>query len=113
MVVNGYCNYITTLVASFYLYFGWQTYLTIVVGGIYNIGVNSQLVLLGGAYTKTPIDLSSGKGAFGEKKLLIHVNLHSTISTRLYGWVLNWNATIGLVVAAVGVLGLALKGFLK
>jgi hypothetical protein len=31
----------TTLVASFYLYFGWQTYLTIVVGGIYNIGVNS------------------------------------------------------------------------
>jgi hypothetical protein len=44
-----------------YLYFGWQTYLTIVVGGIYNIGVNSQLVLLGGAYTKTPIDLSSGK----------------------------------------------------
>jgi hypothetical protein len=48
--------------------FGWQTYLTIVVGGIYNIGVNSQLVLLGGAYTKTPIDLSSGKGAFGDKK---------------------------------------------
>jgi hypothetical protein len=36
---------IVTLVASFYLYFGWQTYLTIVVGGIYNIGVNSQLVL--------------------------------------------------------------------
>jgi hypothetical protein len=34
----------------------------------YNIGVNSQLVLLGGAYTKTPIDLSSGKGAFGDKK---------------------------------------------
>jgi hypothetical protein len=39
------------------------------VGG-YNIGVNSQLVLLGGAYTKTPIDLGSGKGAFGDKKSL-------------------------------------------
>jgi hypothetical protein len=58
---------VTTLYHSIF-YFGWQTYLTIVVG-IYNIGVNSQLVLLGGAYTKTPIDLSSGKGAFGDKKL--------------------------------------------
>jgi hypothetical protein len=67
MVVNGYCNY--RLHWSHHsIYFGWQTYLTIVVGGIYN-GVNSQLVLLGGAYTKTPIDLSSGKGAFGDKSL--------------------------------------------
>ena len=61
-------TFITTILASFYLYFGWQIYLTIVAGAIYNIGINSHLVLLGGAYTKTPIDLSSGKGAFGDKK---------------------------------------------
>jgi hypothetical protein len=53
-------------------------YLTIVVGGIYNIGVNSQLVLLGGAYTKTPIDLGSGKvplekKAFNFKTMLISI----------------------------------------
>ena len=47
---------VSTILASFYLYFGWQIYMTIVVGAIYNIGVNSHLVLLGGAYTKTPID---------------------------------------------------------
>jgi hypothetical protein len=55
MVVNNGCNY-RDYTGRFILLFWWQTYLTIVVGGIYNIGVNSQLVLLGGAYTKTPID---------------------------------------------------------
>lgn len=58
---------ISTILASFYLYFGWHIYLTIVVGAVYNIGVNSHLVLLGGAFTKTPIDLMT-KGAFGDKK---------------------------------------------
>ncbi|HSD14521.1 MAG TPA: DUF5687 family protein [Flavobacterium sp.] len=59
---------ISTLLASFYLYFGWKTYLLIVVGAIYNIGVNAHLVLLGGAYVKTPIDLASAKGAFGNRQ---------------------------------------------
>ena len=59
---------VSTILASFYLYFGLESYLIIVVGAIYNIGVNSHLVLLGGAYVKTPIDLGSSKGAFGDKK---------------------------------------------
>ena len=59
---------ISTILSSFYLFMGWQIYLTILVGAIYNIGVNSHLVLLGGAYTKTPVDLAASKGAFGDKK---------------------------------------------
>ncbi|MFD1016984.1 DUF5687 family protein [Winogradskyella rapida] len=59
---------ITTIIASFYLYLGWQAYAAVVVGAIYNIGVNSHIVLWGGAYIKTPIDLSSNKKAFGDKK---------------------------------------------
>jgi hypothetical protein len=108
---------VTTVVASFYLYFGWHTYLTIVVGGIYNIGVNSQLVLLGGAYTKTPIDLSSGKGAFGDKKAFNFKTMLISIPQLVLPVLLYWlgskygNANIGLaIVAAVGILGLALKG---
>lgn len=58
----------STLIASFYLYFGWQAYAAVVAGAIYNIGVNAYLVLWGGAYIKTPIDLSSNKKAFGDKK---------------------------------------------
>lgn len=59
---------ISTFLASFYLYYGWEVYLAIVVAAIYNIGVNSHMVLWGGAYVKTPIDLTSNKKAFGDKQ---------------------------------------------
>ena len=59
---------VSTLLASLYLFFGIETYLAILTGAIFNIGVNSHLVLLGGAYIKTPIDLTSNKNAFGDKK---------------------------------------------
>lgn len=58
----------STILASFYIYFGWDAYLAVLVGAIYNIGVNSYLVLWGGAYIKTPIDLTSNKKAFGDKQ---------------------------------------------
>lgn len=59
---------ISTILASFYLYFGWQAYAAVVVAAIYNIGVNAHMILWGGAYIKTPIDLTSNKKAFGDKK---------------------------------------------
>jgi len=103
---------ISTIIASFYLFFGWEIYLTIVVGAIYNIGVNSHLVLLGGAFTKTPIDLSSASGAFGDKKAF---NISAMLLTLpkiflplvLYAIGLYFgNKTFGLaLVAGAGVLG--------
>ena len=107
---------VTTVIASFYLYFGWQVYLTIIVGAIYNIGVNSHLVLLGGAYTKTPIDLSSGKGAFGDKKAFNVKTMLISIPQLGLPVLLYWlgfkygSPTIGLaLVAALGVIGFAFK----
>jgi hypothetical protein len=50
-----------------YIYFGWEVLVAILVGAVFNMGVNAHLVLLGGAYIKTPIDLQSGKKAFGDK----------------------------------------------
>lgn len=108
---------ISTFFASFYLYFGWYAYLCVVVGAIYNIGVNSHLVLLGGAFTKTPVDLAASKGAFGDKKafniqtmlislpkLLLPVLLYAA------GFYLI-SPTAGLAfVALAGVLGFALRG---
>lgn len=109
-------TFISTILASFYLFYGWQIYLTVVVGAIYNIGVNSHLVLLGGAFTKTPIDLSSAGGAFGDKKAF---NVNAMLLTLpkilvplgLYGIGLYLgNKTIGLaLVAGAGVLGFAFK----
>jgi hypothetical protein len=107
---------VSTILASFYLYFGWQVYLTIVVGAIYNIGVNSHLVLLGGAYTKTPIDLSSGKGAFGDKKAYNMKTMLLSIPQLALPVLLYWigltlaNATVGLaLVALFGIIGFAFK----
>ncbi|MBF4472829.1 DUF5687 family protein [Flavobacterium sp. HJJ] len=103
---------ISTILASFYLYFGWQVYLTIVAGAIYNIGVNSHLVLLGGAFTKTPIDLSMSKGAFGDKKSFNVNTMLLTLPKLLLPVFLYWlgsylmNPKLGLAfVALAGVLG--------
>ncbi len=107
---------ITTIVASFYLYFGWQIYLTVIVGAIYNIGVNSFLVLLGGAYTKTPIDLSSGKNAFGDKKAFNIKTMLITIPQLGLPMLVYWlgshfaSPTVGLaLVALLGIIGFAFK----
>ena len=107
---------VTTILASFYLYFGWQVYMTIVVGAIYNIGVNSHLVLLGGAFTKTPIDLSSGKGAFGDKKAFNIKTMLVSIPQLALPVLVYWigatlaNANVGLAsVALLGIMGFAFK----
>nr|WP_315200368.1 DUF5687 family protein [uncultured Flavobacterium sp.] len=103
---------ISTIFASFYLYFGWQVYLTIVAGAIYNIGVNSHLVLLGGAFTKTPIDLAMSKGAFGDKKSFNVNTMLLSLPKLLLPVLLYWlgsylmNPKLGLAfVALAGVLG--------
>jgi hypothetical protein len=109
-------TFVSTILASFYLFYGWQIYLTIVVGAIYNIGVNSHLVLLGGAYTKTPIDLSMSKGAFGDKKAFNTNTMLLSLPKLLLPVLLYWagsaimNPNLGLVfVAIAGVLGFALR----
>ena len=109
-------TFISTILASFYLFYGWQVYLTIVVGAIYNIGVNSHLVLLGGAFTKTPIDLSNAGGAFGDKKAF---NINAMLLTLpklllplgLYGIGLYLgDKTLGLMlVAGAGILGFVFR----
>jgi hypothetical protein len=109
---------ISTLLASFYLYFGLHTYLIIVVAAIFNIGVNSHLVMLGGAFVKTPIDLSTSKQAFGDKqafnlktmliavpKMLLPMGLYAL------GYYL-FSPNVGLLfVASAGVLGFAFRNF--
>lgn len=105
-------TFISTILASFYLFYGWEVYLTIVVGAIYNIGVNSHLVLLGGAFTKTPIDLSNAGGAFGDKKAFNVNSMLLSLPKIFLPLLLYWlglrfaDKTVALsLVAGVGVLG--------
>ncbi|HCQ12410.1 DUF5687 family protein [Flavobacterium sp.] len=109
---------ISTILASFYLFFGVHTYLLVVCGAIFNIGVNSHLVMLGGAFVKTPIDLTTGKGAFGDKQAFNSKTLLLTIPKLLLpvafyalGYYI-FSPNIGLVfVAAAGILGFAFRNY--
>ena len=111
-----FATILATVLSVFYLYFGWEAYLAVIVGAIYNVGVNSYLVLWGGAYIKTPIDLSSNKNAFGDKQafnaktlLLIIPKLALPMVIYALGHFLV-NATTGFVLVAItGVMGLAFK----
>ena len=109
-------TFISTIIASFYLLYGWEVYLTIVVGAIYNIGVNSHLVLLGGAFTKTPIDLSNAGGAFGDKKAFNASAMLLSLPKIFLPLLLYWlglhfaDKTVALaLVAGAGVLGFIFK----
>lgn len=107
---------ITTILSSFYLYFGWEVYLAIVVGAIYNIGVNSHLVLWAGAYIKTPIDLNQNKNVFGNKQAFNSKTLLLTlpkIGLPLILYAIGhyaFNPMTGYVIVTVsGIMGFALK----
>ncbi|WP_179353395.1 DUF5687 family protein [Winogradskyella vidalii] len=107
---------VTTVLASFYLYLGWQAYAAVVVGAIYNIGVNSHIVLWGGAYIKTPIDLSTNKKAFGDKKafnvktlLLTLPKLVLPVAIYAIGHFAHGEALGFILVAIAGLIGLLFK----
>lgn len=61
-------TFVSIILASFYMFFSLETYLIIIAAGIFNMGVNSHLVLWAGAYIKTPIDLTKNNKAFGDKQ---------------------------------------------
>jgi hypothetical protein len=109
---------ISTILASFYLFFGVHNYLLVVCGAIFNIGVNSHLVMLGGAFVKTPIDLSTGKGAFGDKQAFNIKTMLISLPKMLVPLILYaigyyiFSPNIGLLfVVLAGILGFAFRNY--
>lgn len=104
---------ISMILASFYIYFGWEVYLAIVVGALYNIGVNSYMVLWGGAYVKTPIDLTSNKRAFGDSQAFNAKTMLLTIPKLLIPMLLYALGyyTLGSIYGYLLVLFVAILGF--
>lgn len=107
---------ISMTLSAFYLFLGAKYYWAILAGGIYNIGINAHIVLLSGAYVKTPIDLSTGKKPFGDKKafniktLLLSLPkiLLPVVIFYLFKFIFN-EAAGYLAVALTGLLGLAFR----
>jgi cation transporter-like permease len=114
LVVVG--TLIGMVLSSFYVFFDWEMYLAILAGGIYNLGINAYLVLLSGAYTRTPIDLTTNNKAFGDKRsfniktLLLSIPKLVVPMFVYYVGVLIQSKSFGLIlVALVGVLGFAFR----
>ncbi len=71
---------ISLVLSTWYLFFGVDLWLIILAGGLYNLGVNSQITLLAGAFNKQGVDLNSstksmggGKNSFNLKTFLLMI----------------------------------------
>jgi hypothetical protein len=106
---------ISWLLSTPYIYFGWDVFFLILAATVYNVGVNSYLVLWGGAYIKMPIDLTSNKKAFGDKQAFNIKTLLLTIPklvlpVLIYFLGSQHSEQLGIaLVALTGVMGLAFK----
>ncbi len=58
---------VSMVLAIGYAFVSWDLYFTFLAAGLYNLGVNSQVVLLSGAYNKNPIDLNARGKTLGKK----------------------------------------------
>lgn len=103
---------LSMVLAVFYAFVvSWEFYLTIIAGGFYNLGVNSYLTLLAGAFNKKPIDLNSAtKGFAGGQnnfniKAIVLIIPQLVVPMLVYGLV---NYFLGLIpaVVCIGILGL-------
>ena len=111
-----FATIISTILAAWYLFFGVDYYIAILVGALYNVGINSYLVLWGGAYIKTPIDLSTNKNAFGDKQAFNAKTMLLTIPKLLLPLVIYMigyflvNSTTGYILVGLsGILGFVFK----
>ncbi|MGB5982630.1 MAG: DUF5687 family protein [Nonlabens sp.] len=107
---------ISMVLSLWYVYFGIEWLYAILAGAIYNIGLNSSVVLLGGAFVKTPIDLTSTKKAFGDSKafniktLLLSIPKIGLPVGLYYAFSIPFNTEAGFIAIAVtGILGLAFR----
>lgn len=109
-------TFVSMIFALFYAYFGWEVYLTFFAAGLYNIGVNSQVTLLSGAFNKNPIDLNTAKKSMGQQNNFSFKNILLAIPKMalpmlIYGITSTFFNTVAAVVAiaVVGVIGFLIR----
>ncbi|MEO9570994.1 MAG: DUF5687 family protein [Polaribacter sp.] len=100
-----------------YIYFGWDIFLMITAGAIFNIGFNSLFLLYAGSFNRKRIDLT--KGGFSNMQgtsatqFLIVIPIMGIPMLLFWGFssLINFNAGI-IAIAVVGILGLVLKNYI-
>ena len=109
---------ISFILATPYIYFGWDIYAMIAAGAIFNIGLNSFITLFGGALNRVPVELNVKAKAFGNTQgfnpTQLLIALPKMLGPMLIFYIpyklINFNAGL-LVLALSGLIGLMLKSF--
>ena len=57
--------FVSIILGLAYVFVSWEFYLTVLGAGLYNLGVNSYITLMAGAFNKKPIDLDTNAKSFG------------------------------------------------
>ncbi len=106
---------VSMILAIAYAFISWEFYFAIFAAGLYNLGVNSYLTLLAGAYNKKPIDLNSaskgfsgGQNNFNFKTLLLIIP-QMILPAAIFG-IVNYFVGLFPAVLTLGILGII--GFL-
>ena len=106
---------VSMILAIGYAYISWEYYFAIFAAGLYNLGVNSYLTLVSGAYNKKPIDLNSASKGFssGQNNLNLKTFLliipQMILPAAIFG-IVKYFAGLMPAVVVLGVLGVI--GFL-
>lgn len=104
------------ILATPYIYFGWDKYLMIAAGALFNIGFNTLVLLYAGSFNRKQIDLNaSGFGntqGTSAKQFIIIIPVMLLPMAIFYGvyFFLGLNAGL-MAIAALGLIGLASKNY--
>lgn len=109
---------ISFILSTPYIYFGWDIYLMIAAGALFNIGLNTFITLFGGALNRVPIELNTKAKAFsntnGFNPTQLLIALPKMLLPILIFFIpyqfISFNA--GLIALALsGIIGLVFKNF--
>jgi hypothetical protein len=99
-----------------YYFMGWEIYGLVIVGAIYNMGINSLVLLFAGAYIKKPIDLDGpamgNMQGSSANQFIIIIPLLGIPAGLVYlvNYLSDFNTAIA-VIGGLGVSGLLLKQY--
>lgn len=101
---------VSMVLAIAYAFVSWDLYFTFLAAGLYNVGVNSQVALLSGAFNKNPVDLNARGKTLGKKNNFSFKNImlllpQMVLPMAVFGGSKYFFGTTAAV-ASLGVLGL-------
>lgn len=111
--------FISFILSTPYLYFGWKIYAMIAAGASFNIGINTFVTLFGGALNRVPIELNQKAKAFSNTQGFNPTQLLIALPKMVLPILLFYipykilgNYEAGLIcLGASGILGLIFKNF--